>query len=118
MAPCLEVAKPLDVLVQLTVSHFGDAAVLVVDGLVAAGDVDDGEAAHAEHRVVGFEPPFAVGAAMTQAPKGDAHALDRKLPPQPDDARDAAHSPDSLTEGVQQGCQPRRGHLKTIVAFD
>ena len=90
--PGLELgAQPLEV-VDLAVEDDPDGAVLVVDRLVAAGEVDDREPAHPERGAVPREPALPVGPAMHD--RGQ-HPLDagvargrRRLAP---DAADAAH---------------------------
>src|SRR5437867_1715756 len=73
MATAFEVAEPFAVSVQLAVADDGDGPILVIDGLIAAGEVDDREAPHAEDSVVGFVEPLSVRAAMREAAHGLPH---------------------------------------------
>src|ERR1700687_5234394 len=52
----------LEMVVDLAVLHDPDRRVLVVDGLVAALDVEDREAAHAEGHAVAVNAPVLIGA--------------------------------------------------------
>jgi len=76
----LEVSEPLDELVQLAVTHYNDAAILIVDRLVTALDIDDGEAPHAEYRFVTLIPSFTVRTAMHQTADGVTDAWYRHGP--------------------------------------
>src|SRR5205807_10585880 len=62
----LEPGELLDVVIQFAVAHDGDGAVFVIDRLIAAGQIDDGQATHAQHGLVPVVPAHAIGAAVRQ----------------------------------------------------
>ena len=64
MAAAFEVGTKLGKVVDLAVVDDPGAAVFVEDGLVAAGEIDDAEAAHAEARAIGDIDAFIVRAAV------------------------------------------------------
>src|SRR5258707_4526 len=66
MTAVLELLAEILEVVDLTVEDDADGAVFVVDRLIAAGDVDDGQAAHAQADIVRPEETFAVGTAVQQ----------------------------------------------------
>ena len=72
----LEIAPQLLVVVDLAVEDDPDRAVLVRDRLVAAVEIDDAEAAHAERDAVADVHTLIVGAAMRH---GAAHGANLVL---------------------------------------
>ena len=52
------------IVIDFSVVHDPDRAVLVVDRLVPSFDIDDRKTAHAENHVLVFEQPLIIGAAM------------------------------------------------------
>src|SRR5258705_6469069 len=66
MPPSDQVGSELPVVVDLAIEDDPDAAVLVADGLVAAREVDDAEAAHPHAEGTGQVASSAVRAAVDQ----------------------------------------------------
>ena len=64
MAAAHELRRELPIVVDLAVVDDGDRAVLVVDRLLAAGDVDDGEPPHREADAGLEVKAVAIGPAM------------------------------------------------------
>src|SRR6266852_7355834 len=65
----------LEMVVDLAVLHDPDRRVLVVNGLVAALDVDDREAAHAEGHSVAVDAPVLIGAPVHHRGAHASHHL-------------------------------------------
>src|SRR5450631_601965 len=64
MAAAFQLGAECGEVVNLAVEDDPRAAIFVEDGLMASGEIDDAEAAHAETRAVGDVEPFIVGAAV------------------------------------------------------
>ncbi len=92
VAARFEIAPQRLVVVDLTVEHDPDRAVLVPDRLAPGLEVDDAQTTHAEPDALGDVEPFAVGSAMRHdvAHRADLFGEDR-TPAATDNARDAAH---------------------------
>jgi hypothetical protein len=76
VAATLELRAQLAVVVDLAVEEHTGRAFLVEDGLVAGGEVDDGEAPHAQREATLHQVARVVG---TPVRHGVAHALDHVL---------------------------------------
>src|SRR5262249_59428020 len=95
MPGLLQLGLQLDVVVDLAVEHDGHRAVFVEDGLAAALEVDDAEAAVTESDAAPDEQPLTVGSSMAQPPGGPLEELlvDRRAPVGLTDPDDPAHAP-------------------------
>ena len=76
VALALQLIAELSVVVDLAVEHHGDRPVLVVDRLVAAGQIDDAQPRHAEADAVRDHRASVVGTPMRDR---RAHLLERTL---------------------------------------
>ena len=93
VAGALELVAQLGVVVDLAVLDDDDAAVLVRDRLVAAGEVDDREAPRAERDLAVDVLAAAVGAAVDELGAHRAKRLDVGVPVAARDPADPAHAP-------------------------
>ena len=75
MAALLELGAQLEVVVDLTVEHDPDGAILVVNGLMAACQIDDAQAPHAQADARLDMNPFVVRPTM---PDHVAHPVDER----------------------------------------
>src|SRR5688572_9880579 len=92
VAGAFEVAAQLPVVVDLAVEDDPDRAVLVRDRLLAAFEIDDAEAPHAERDAFADVDAFLIGAAVHDGPAHPADLLleDRRAVP-PHDTGNATH---------------------------
>jgi hypothetical protein len=95
-----EVGPEVLVVVDLAVDGDDDGLVLVVEGLVAGGRVDDGQALVGEVAVAHLPQPAPVGAPVLEPPRQLQHAgaLLPLLVGAPQHSKDAAHPPTSHSQ--------------------
>ncbi len=108
--PCaLQLAAQLAVVVDLAVADQPQRAVLVRQRLVAAGEIDDRQPAHADRQRPVDVQAFVVGAAMARDPRPsrDSVAAGARAPVEVEDAVDAAHGVSASRPRRRERAAPR-----------